>query len=509
MADWLALQASYPRDNDMPARAFRLNALTSVLNGTQYDSLRFPFSMERSDAGEYVPLSDRRPSVKSGLCRSVVDDSVSLVFGEDHFPAIVAKQPQTVTSIAVLIRECCLPQAMIEAATTGSVGSVAILLQTVDHRPAFTVMPTADLTPKWQKARPRLLESVQERYKVKGSDLRVQGYAVADDDLAKTFWFQRIWDQEAETWFVPQPVTDAKESKAPQVDAERSVIHGLGFVPIVWMRNPGGSGPDGGCTFEAAIDTVMEVDYLLSQGGRGLKFASDPTLVIKDPAAGLGTGGAARVGGSATALTVPPEGDAKLLEINGHAAATVLDQVRYLRSLALEAIHGNRADSDRVTAAQSGTAITMMHWSLCQLASRLRLSYGENGLLTLLRMVCDASNKIEGGLTIGEAEGVRLDATDLELRWPPYFRPTNTDLLQTTQALVTAVTANVLSRETAITTLATMFDVDDAEGEFDRVKVDMDQAAQQAAALAATTAAATADRNAANAGKTETRQVTA
>ena len=162
-----------------------------------------------------------------------------------------------------------------------------------------------------------------------------------------------------------------------------------------------------------------------------------------------------------------------------------------------------------MTAAQSGSAILLMHWSLCQLAGRLRLSYGENGLLTLLRMVCDASKVIEGGLTIAEQSGITLDSTDLELRWPPYFRPTNTDLLQTTQALVTAVTANVLSRETAVTTLATMFDVDDAEGEFDRVKTDMEQAAQQAADLAAVTAGATADRNAANAGKTATRQTTA
>ena len=60
----------------------------------------------------------------------------------------------------------------------------------------------------------------------------------------------------------------------------------LGFVPMVWIRNlPSGTDDvDGECTFEAAISTIMEMDYQLSQAGRGLKYASDPTLLIKEPA---------------------------------------------------------------------------------------------------------------------------------------------------------------------------------------------------------------------------------
>ncbi len=65
-----------------------------------------------------------------------------------------------------------------------------------------------------------------------------------------------------------------------------AVTHRLGFVPMVWIRNlPGGDKIDGVCTFEAAISTVMEMDYQFSQAGRGLKYAADPTLLIKEPAA--------------------------------------------------------------------------------------------------------------------------------------------------------------------------------------------------------------------------------
>ena len=34
----------------------------------------------------------------------------------------------------------------------------------------------------------------------------------------------------------------------------------------------------------AAIETKIEIDYQLSQAGRGLKYSSDPTLLIKEPA---------------------------------------------------------------------------------------------------------------------------------------------------------------------------------------------------------------------------------
>jgi len=73
-----------------------------------------------------------------------------------------------------------------------------------------------------------------------------------------------------------------------EIDLNRTVSHGLGFVPVVWIRNlPGysstGDPNDGMCTFRAAIDTQIEIDYQLSQAGRGLKYSSDPTLLLKEP----------------------------------------------------------------------------------------------------------------------------------------------------------------------------------------------------------------------------------
>ena len=459
--DWLALQARMPRDADMPDRSFRLSALEAVLDGRQYDTLPHAFSRERSDSGEYVPLDERRPSVRTGLCRVVVEDSVSLLFSEGHWPALRATDPQTVSALADLVRETHLNETMLEAATRGSIGSVAVLLRTVERRPYFEVLPTRFLTPQWSRKNPGTLLSVTERYKVAAPELRALGYDV--DPADGPMWFQRRWDDNAETWFLPTPSGSALPAR---VDLERSVVHGLGFVPIVWMRNISGGGGfdpeglDGACTFAAGIDTVIEADYLLSQAGRGLKYGSDPTLVLKDPNAALGSAAnPLRSGGASSALTIPPEGDAKLLEINGNAAAAVLAHVQELRAIALEAMHGNRAHGDRLGTSQSGRAIELMYQGLIWLADRLRISYGECGLLSLMRMVCTASGKLRGGLRIGSRDYANLDPAGLSLAWPSWFPVSFADKQAQASTVATLVGSGVIDRATAFDMVAPLYDL--------------------------------------------------
>lgn len=461
--DWLALQSRMPRDPALPRRSFTLGALEAVLEGRQYDILRHPFSKERSDSGEYIPLDERRPSVRTGLCRVVVEDSVSLLFSEGHWPQIRGEDPATVRALGEIVTECRLNEVMLEAATKGAVGSVAILVRILRNRPFFDVLSTRFLTPIWRRDDPGSLSCVTECYKVGAVELRALGYPV--DAAAGTFWFKRVWDEVAELWFTPVPDTDSPD--AMEVDAERSVVHDLGFVPMVWIRNISGSGghdpdgPDGTCTFAAAIDTVIETDYLLSQAGRGLKYGSDPTLVLKDPAlSGIG-GEPARLGGAAAALTLPPEGDAKLLEINGNAASAVLAHVRELRAIALEAVHGNRAHGDRLGSAQSGRAIELMYQGLIWLADRLRISYGDGGLLQLLGIVCRASSRLRGGLVIGKSSHVGLDPSGLSLLWPNWFPATAVDRQAETGSAISLLNADVIDRETAYGIVAPLYGLPD------------------------------------------------
>ncbi len=454
-----------PADPDMPERARRLDILRRVLAGTLYDVLPHSFHDERTPGGEYIPLRLRRPAIRYALPRIVTEDSVALLFSEGHFPTIDSPDRTVRETLGALLKAARLNEVMIDAALRGSIGSVAVLLRILAGRPFLTVMDTVALTPTWRPEAPDTLAAVTERYKLPGARFAAAGFNVPD--LGATYWFTRVWDDQAETWYLPQPTTDPGP---PTPDPARSVTHGLGFVPIAWVRNlPGpswtGDPADGACTFRAAIETGIEIDYQLSQAGRGLKYSSDPTLLIKEPAGMEGD----LVRGAGNALIVSEHGDAKLLEIGGTASSAVIEYVRTLREFALESVHGNRADASRLSAATSGRALELMNQGLVWLADNLRISYGEGALLTLARMVLRAARKYQ--LRVAEQDIPALDpAALLTLIWPRWYPPTAQDRQADAATLTTLVANNQLSRETALKVLADTYDIEDIPAELARIK---------------------------------------
>lgn len=471
---WQTLRERHPKDNDLPDRAHTIGCLTAILDGTQYDVLPYSFHTEKSKAEEYIPLRERRPSVRYALCSSVVDDSVGLLFSEEHFPTVTSESADAAESLEAIAKDCDLNELMIDVATRGSVGSAAVLMRVLKSRLFFSAMNTQFLTPVWKADAPDTLAKVVELYKTKGRALKALGYPIADEDAAKNFWFRREWDESAESWFVPMPVSKENDPEAMAVDAGRTVQHKLGFVPVVWMRNlPGGDDIDGKCTFAKAIDTNIEIDYLLSQGGRALKYQSDPTLLIKEPATGEG---GSLVKGAGNAITVGADGDAKLLEMSGDGTNALLEYVRLARQVALESIHGNKADADKIAAAQSGRAMELMNQALIWLADKLRISYGEKGLLQLYRMIAKASQKA----SLVDSNGARIDAISTDkpfaLKWPEWYSPTWTDKLNESNTLTALTQGGLLSRETATTSLADQYDVEDVPAELVRIKTESAEA---------------------------------
>jgi hypothetical protein len=456
-----------PRDPRYPLRARTLDILKRVLDGRLYDVLPHQFHEERGAGGEYIPLRNRRPSVRYALCRTVVEESVSLLFSEGHFPTIDCDDRVTRAALGDMAKETRLNLTMINAAIRGAIGSVAILMRVLRGRVFFDVLDTTYLTPEWDPQEPDTLLRVTEKYRVTGDLLLATGYEIAESTT--DYWFVRSWDTDGETWFIPTPVASPVE---PTIDMMRSVQHGLGFVPIVWIRNlPGpsstGDTADGACTFRAAIETQIEIDYQLSQAGRGLKYSSDPTLLIKEPA----TTDNEIVKGAGNALVVSEKGDAKLLEIGGTASAAVIEYVRTLREFALESIHGNRANADRLTAAQSGRALELMNQGLIWLADNLRISYGEYALLSLARMVLRASNIYQ--LRVMDRELPAMDVTArLSLNWPHWYPATADDRQKDALTLSTLAGAGQISRESAVKAIAETYDIEDVPAELQRISSD-------------------------------------
>lgn len=456
-----------PTDTDYPARTKALDILTRVLDGRLYDVLPHEFHEERTPGGEYIPLRNRRPNVRYGLSRIVVEDSVSLLFSEGHFPRFDCSDKSVQAALAAIVKESRLNQVMIDAAVKGSVGSIAILMRVLNGRLFFEPIPTMYLTANWDPMNPASLLMVRESYKVAGSVLSANGYRMADPTA--TYWFAREWDRESETWYLPSIVDDGLPDT---IDSTRTIHHGLGFVPIVWIKNlPGNSSTgdrnDGGCTFRAAIESQIEIDYQLSQVGRGLKYSSDPTLLIKEPAGA----DSEIVKGAGNALVVTERGDARLLEIDGSASAAVIEYVRTLREFALESVHGSRANPERLGAAQSGRAIELLNQGLLWLADNLRISYGEIGLLELGRMIVRASRVYSL-----EVSGRILPPIDehvcLSLTWPRWYAPTADDRQKDALTLATLAKSGQISRETAVKSIAGTYDIDDIAAELRRIDQD-------------------------------------
>lgn len=473
MPDFSTLKAGYPCDKDYPQRTHDLLALTRVIDGKLYAELGNAFSEEKNGAGEYIPLGQRRPSARTRFCQTVVSDSVSLLFDEGHFPSVECEDEDTRTNLARVIKDSCLNLAMIEAAMRGSVGSICIHFRVLKSRVFFDVMQTPYLTPTFDDQAPDTLLSVMERYKIRGELLKAQGYAIKDDELKSDFWFQRVWDARSEFWYQPLLVSEAKDGKVPAVDPTKTVSHLLGFCPMVWVKNLpcSMSDEDGAPTFsEEAIDTQIEADYLLSQGGRGLKYQSDPTLHIKEPA--FSQNGPTIIKGAANAIVTGAEGDAKLLEINGDAASAVMEWVKALREIALEGMGGNRSNADKLSAAQSGRAMELMNQSLIWLSDKLRISYGEGALLHLLCMVIKASKKYPLKDKRGTAIPEMSEDNEISLKWPAWYAPTYAD--KSTQATTLDVlrSGGLLSQETAVGSLADVYDIEDVPAELTRIKSD-------------------------------------
>ncbi len=459
------------RDQDYPARTSILDMLTRVLNGRLYDVLPYDFQNERSPVGEYVPLRKRKPSVRYPLCRVVVEDSVSLLFSEGHFPSIDCPDRIAQNSLASIVRDSHLNLVMTEAAIRGSVGSVAILMRVLKGRIFFQVLDSMYLAPAWDPSEPDTLLTVTERYKAAGSQLLANGYDISEPGVE--YWFQRSWDSDAETWYIPSPVS---EGPPLNVDSKRTVRHGLGFVPMVWIRNlPGysatGDPCDGTCTFRAAIETQIEIEYQLSQAGRGLKYSSDPTLLLKEPI-GSDTD---IVKGAGNALIVGEKGDARLLEIGGTAAAAVIDYVRTLREFALESIHGNRASPERLNAAQSGRALELMNQGLLWLADNLRITYGEVALLSLARLIVRASARYTLRAA-GEDLPPMDPATPLSLKWPRWYPTSAADRQLDAATLSTLINSGLISRVSAMKAIADTYDIDNVTSELEESAADQDDA---------------------------------
>ena len=474
--DWNELRKTMVFPSCLPQRTCRLLALERVLDGSLYDHITNPFFRSSDTDGSYIPINRRRPSVRTNLCSIVVEDSVSLLFSSSHWPLVVVRKPNGITDVEReasfhhLIMDSGLPSIMEQAAVLGSVGSVALLVQAIDKELVIEIKRTCFLNPVFSLSDPRRLVYVREQYLVNADDLEKSHLGSFEPGQ---YWFTRDFTETETIWYRPVLATSAKLTENElERDEERSIQHHLGMVPVVWIRNLPGTdpyAPDGKSTFSVGIDAMIDADYLLSQTVRGLRYSADPTMVLSGDEYQIpGASASVIMKDAAQAISIPQGSDAKLLEINGTGASASLAMWEALRSLALESMHGNRAHGDRVSAAQSGRAMELMCLGLTWLTDRLRRSYGDHGLLNVLRLVGRISEVVPDLQVAGKSVGV-LDASGLSLVWPPWFEPTFADMQTMANAVKAAQESHSVSMETAISMMRPATRVPDVRLEMEKI----------------------------------------
>lgn len=444
-------------DKDWTERQKKLEIFKLFFHGTIYDNLD-PWYLEYK-GDSYRPLAKRKPCIIYNLPKIIVNDSVSLLFGEGHFPAFRCDDEKVEEYILYITDKCNVAERMLCAANIGAIGSVCIIVRVLDGKIDLDVLSTINLEPIFDQYSPGTLSGLKEKRKVIGEDLRMRGYEIKDEDLKKNFWYIREWTDTEEIYYIPILVGDNREEGLP--DKGRSTVHDLGFIPAVWMKNSANSCHyvDGECTFSMAIDISIEINYQLSQLGRMLRYNSDPTMVIKNPSM---LNDQELIKGTKP-LMLDDDGDAFMLEIKNGSTQAVLDYAKFLRELALEVLRGNRINPDKLSSLHSGKALQMLNSSLVSLVDEMRLCYGNNGLIKVYDMILKIASsglyelrygmQFEGNLEKVE-ESMRLD-------WPEWYPPTSQDNLQEAQTLTTLTKSGIISRETAITNVADKYGIVD------------------------------------------------
>lgn len=149
----------------------------------------------------------------------------------------------------------------------------------------------------------------------------------------------------------------------------------------------------------------------------------------------------------------------------------MIEYCRTLREFALESVRGIRASPERLSAAQSGRALEVMSASLYSLVDDLRLTYGDLGLVPLIKMVFAASRRYPIKIA-GKVLKCVPDDTKVTLRWGRYNTEDASDRAAEATRLEILTKQGLLSRETATASLAEDFDVEDLPAELAKIAKD-------------------------------------
>jgi len=514
------------------ARQKRLHALDLIRRAKHYYELDLADFDDMRGAewkpfghGEgYVPLKDRRPAGEYRLPAIITRDTVAMMFSESTFPTIVFENEADTEGAQLIISKGRLRSIMFDSATEGGSGSSCIIAEAFpgdtkgNHNLFVDTWPTYECDPVFKRNNPGVLDKITRTWYVSRDSLSADGYDLdalertwkkyiiekklekeyqyeSDKKLFEEWYIRRELNSDESVWYIPTPlkIYHKKHWDDWKKDADRSTKHSLGFVNVLWIVNLTEDVlPDGVCTFDGAINNQFVIDRVLSTGQQAIVTAGSPILAISKPGGQqtFGAEGSTNNPGAGgmnitpdSVLEVEESNGAWLVQMSAESTMALDTYVRLLRGLSIENCAGSRISEDGVGGKESGYAMELLNQALVWLAGHLRHSYGEPGLVALVRMIAKIHDKYP--ITSLVKAKFDPDAELKEISWGPYYEPSGQDKLFEVQAAVAAVEGGFIDIETAIANIGPYYDVIDIQGMAAKAKAERDekQATEQSNAV--------------------------
>ena len=477
------------RRNGTTPRYRKLARRQKYFYGEQYAHLNFDFdgyprSAAASSAGivlqkpdGYVPLRDREPNVRGRLPKRIVNAFTLLLFSEGLAPRVTVEGDENAGEfLDHIVQHSDLMEAMQCARTLGgATGSVAIWVKVEDGKFRFSVRDTKHMVvAEWRDRGGLVPATVVEQYAVEVEELGDGGkWAV------RTRWIRRQWDEEWSRLWESQATE--KDDEEPIFKLVEEIEHGLGECPIVWIRNESplsGNGIDGDADYDdQQFGSFDAYDRLSSQMTRGVVANLDPTLVVTT----RGKPGEI-LKGTDNAITLDPGDQANYLEAAMAAMAHGEARLERIKRDIQDATQAVVLDPDKILGSQiSGTALKKVMGPMLDRAGGFRRRYGNQGLVRVLNLVLLSARKVEGSqdskLVLEKDNLIPGTGGTVTLAWPQWISPTPDEGQQMTVTAVTAVSASLVSEETATAYLAPTFGVKDIDAE--RKRIDKERTARE------------------------------
>lgn len=513
--------------NNLSPRALRLLELARWAKGQQYEGRPHWFD-------DSVPLHERAPCIVYPAAEIAVLSNTDLVLGEGRFPTLTTKPGEdddasdedaldenASAALDRLIIEIA-KQSRFRAVTRigfgdgQRVGSCALVQSVRKGRLRTDAFRGELCTPELDDDGCVLALEIRYVYTTETKQ--------RDGSWRKDAWiFRRRIDAIQDVTYLPATADPNGVEPAWEQDPSRSVVHQLGWCPVVWYAfgSVSRSAIDGDAIHALCMDEMYAHDTALSQRHRAARYTGDPqwtetgvepgtnpsasgraARIATTPSGGTpsktnpvvghfvdaapGAQGARRKGPGVVWQYESPDTKAQLHALPGDALDSIDKDARDLKTKLQEMLGVVLLDPENIkfAATTSGKALETIKQRQIDRCDTYRDDVGDKLLLPVmqqfLRLCAQLGDavKVRGRaradavlkqfLTTAPAQ-LQADAgptpfewegPTLTLRWPPYFKPDATEDRQLVDTATAALKAGMITMRVAVEKVARTFGIE-------------------------------------------------